>query len=678
MKIIESATAAAGRGDFNAAFELLAGADADGTLAPGERPLLAEVAYAAGRLDVVLSTWERVHAERARAGEHLGAAEAAVRMAQHLLMDTALMAPGRAWLARAETLLAGDEDNPVFAWLAIVRNYLYLLSGDFDNARSWARRAIEVGNRCEPVAAVVAKVAEGRRLILEGKAGEGLHVLDEAAGAVFAADLPSVPSGMMYCELVCGAYGVGQYDLAEQWTEAYERWSPRATGSMGGRCRVHRAELLRLRGALAEAEVEATAACEELRPFLRRELGWPLTELGMIRLRRGDLAGAEEAFVAAHELAWDPHPGFALVCLARGDVAAARAAIRDALDHPMNVPSKERPPSTDLRRVPLLDAQVEIDIAAGELESARAAAEELAVLADRFESKAFAAAGALARGRVALAGGDAGAARPHLERAVHWWTDIQAPYEIAVARTELAAALAAAGYGDRARLEERAAETALQRIGAHHVVPVPASVAQSAAPHVKSTPAVAPFAASAGVFRREGDLWVVTFEGETARLRDLKGMHYLARMFAEPGREIHVLDLIGNPDPELPPSSLGHAGALLDARAKEMYRRRLAEIDEDLEAAQRDNDLGRAAQAERERDFLVRELSRAVGLGGRDRMAGSASERARAAATRALRLAIARLRADHTALAEHLDRTIRTGTFFVYEPDPRAPIDWQL
>ncbi len=674
MDVIEAASAAAGRGDFKGAFELLAAAEADGSLSPNDRPRLAEVAYAAGRLDVVFATWERIHAERVRAGEPLGAAEAAVRMAQHFLIDTALIAPGRAWLARAEALLAGNEENPVFAWLALVRSYQHVFSGDFDAARPWARRALEVGTRCEPVAAAFARVAEARRLVLEGNARDGVRLLDEAAAASFAADLPVVPAGMIYCELVCGAQGVGQYDLAEQWTEAYSRWLPRAQGSLGGRCRVHRAEILRLRGALAEAETEAMAACEELRPFLRRELGWPLTELGMIRLRRGDLAGAEEAFVAAHEVSWDPHPGFALVCLAQGDVGRARAAIRDALDHPMMVPSKERPPSTDLRRVPLLDAQVEIEIAAGDVVGAQAAAEELGALAERFESKAFMAAALLARGRVALVGGDASAARLLLERAVQSWTEVNAPYEISVARSVLSAALSAAGQTDRARLERRAAETALQRIGAHHVVPVRGAMAGSpSAPQP-----LASSAASAAVFRREGDVWIVTFEGETTRLRDLKGMQYLARLFAEPGREIHVLDLVGNRDPELPPSSLGHAGAVLDARAKEMYRRRLLEIDEDVEAARGNNDVGRITQAEREREFLVRELSRAVGLGGRDRLAGAASERARAAATRALRQAITRLREHHTALAEHLDRTVRTGTFFSYQPDPRAPVDWQL
>src|SRR5262245_5743861 len=135
---------------------------------------------------------------------------------------------------------------------------------------------------------------------------------------------------MVYCELVCGLQAVAQYDLAEQWTQAMERWSQRdALGSLHGRCRVHRAEILRVRASLADAERASLEACAELRPYLRRELGWPLTELGRIRMQKGDLRGAEEAFLAALQLGWDPQPGPALVCLAEGNVAQATALIRD-------------------------------------------------------------------------------------------------------------------------------------------------------------------------------------------------------------------------------------------------------------------------------------------------------------------------------------------------------------
>ena len=170
-------------------------------------------------------------------------------------------------------------------------------------------------------------------------------------------------------------------------------------------------------------------------------------------------------------------------------------------------------------------------------------------------------------------------------------------------------------------------------------------------------------------------------------VRDLKGLHYLARLLADPGREFHVLDLVasgGDPaasigvttDPELTPSDWGDSGPLLDAHAKNAYRRRLAEIDEDLDDARLTRDDGRAAQAEAERDFLIRELSRAVGLGGRDRRAGSASERARVSVTRAIRHALSRLRQHHPPLGEHLDRAIRTGTYCVYLPDSRITPAW--
>ena len=149
-------------------------------------------------------------------------------------------------------------------------------------------------------------------------------LLDEAGVATVSGELDPLSTGVVYCELVCALQALAQYDLAEEWTAAMERWRHgQPVGSVHGRCRVHRAEILRLRGSCSEAEQEALLACEELRPYLRRELGWPLTELGRIRLRRGDIQGAEEAFLAAHEVGWDPQPGLALVQLAKGDVALA-------------------------------------------------------------------------------------------------------------------------------------------------------------------------------------------------------------------------------------------------------------------------------------------------------------------------------------------------------------------
>ena len=222
------------------------------------------------------------------AGDKVAAAGAAVRVAMHLLFDTALMAPVRGWLARAERLLEGQDETPAHAWFAVVRAYERMLTGDLDSARPWARRAVEVGSKLDPAACALGRVAEARLLILDGDVEQGLALLDEVGVATVSGDLDPLSTGVVYCELVCALQGLAQYDVAEEWTEAMERWcKTNAIGSLHGRCRVHRAEILRLRGACNEAERVALGACDELRPYLRREMGWPLSELGRIRLRTG-------------------------------------------------------------------------------------------------------------------------------------------------------------------------------------------------------------------------------------------------------------------------------------------------------------------------------------------------------------------------------------------------------
>ena len=124
-------------------------ADADGLAGPADLAVLGEVAYAAGHLDVTIEAWERAYALCVEAGDKDAAAGAAVRVAMHLLFDTALMAPVRGWLARAERLLDGQAETPASAWLAVVRTYERMLTGDLPGARPWARRAIELGSRLD-------------------------------------------------------------------------------------------------------------------------------------------------------------------------------------------------------------------------------------------------------------------------------------------------------------------------------------------------------------------------------------------------------------------------------------------------------------------------------------------------------------------------------------------------
>jgi tetratricopeptide (TPR) repeat protein len=694
---LERAREAAAGGEWRHAYELLAQVDARAGVHGPDLVLLATTAYAAGHVDEAIDAWERVHGDAVRGGHAIEAAAAAARVALHLLLDTALLAPIRGWTARAERLLEGHDDTPVHAWLALIHSYERLFSGDVDAAIPWARRAIEVGSRREPAVAALGRVAEARSVIAQGDVVRGVALLNEAAVAAVSGEIDPLSTGIVYCEVVCAFQAIAQYDLAEQWTDAMERWCRgRAVGSIHGRCRLHRAEILRLRGSCEEAEQEALRACEELRPYLRRELGWPLTELGRIRLRKGDLPGAEEALVAAHQAGWDPQPGLALVRLAQGDVSRSGALIQGALDHPVSVPSKELPPNTDLRRAPLLEADVQIAIAAGDLSRAQSAAGELTRIAAAVGSAALTAGATVARGRVQLALADAAGAAQLFKAAAQQWRGVGAPYETALARLLLGCALSAQGDDAQAALEIAAARATFERLG----VPPPGMPAAGGPPHgilTTATPRLpgtrvsAPAGSPAAeTFSREGEYWSVVFDGRATRLRDAKGLRYLARLLARPGRECHALDLVieeqqadpvrrpGDVESAHLPHAAGDAGEVLDRRAKEVYRRRLAEIDQDVDEARRSGDADRADQALAERQFLVRELARAVGLGGRDRRVGSAAERARVSVTRAIRQAMARVRTHHPALGEHLERAIRTGTYCVYLPDPRAPVDWRI
>ena len=249
LGVVERARDAAARGDWQQAFDLLMQADADGVLALTDLPVLGEVAYAAGYLDVTIETWERAYAAYTQAGDEVAAAGAAVRVAMHLLFDTALMAPVRGWLARAERLLEGRGETPAHAWFAVVRAYERMMIGERESARVYARRAIEIGATGDDAAAAIGRVAEARLLVLDGEVEQGLALLDEAGVAVTSGDLDPLSTGVVYCELVCALQGLAQYDMAEEWTEAMERWTrTNAIGSLHGRCRVHRAEILRLRG----------------------------------------------------------------------------------------------------------------------------------------------------------------------------------------------------------------------------------------------------------------------------------------------------------------------------------------------------------------------------------------------------------------------------------------------
>ena len=214
-----------------------------------------------------------------------------------------------------------------------------------------------------------------------------------------------------------------------------------------------------------------------------------------------------------------------------------------------------------------------------------------------------------------------------------------------------------------------------------------------------SAPVTRPARKEKGVFRKEGEYWTVGYGGKAFRLKDTKGLGYLAHLLRHPSVEFHVLDLAGgmpgqhdedDSDHGLPRgdenlekagihiTSLGDAGEMLDDQAKASYRRRLSELREELDEAKEIGNVDRAEQAEQEIEALTSELSRAVGLGGRNRRAASASERARQSITKTIKAVMERIAQSDAALGDHLARCIKTGTFCSYQPADDFPIAWEF
>jgi hypothetical protein len=252
-------------------------------------------------------------------------------------------------------------------------------------------------------------------------------------------------------------------------------------------------------------------------------------------------------------------------------------------------------------------------------------------------------------------------------------------------QVDLARVLRTRGQRGDAKRADRLEHDALATAQALGMPALLATITSTGLEDVPQEPAVT----ASGRFRREGEYWTVTWDGSTVRVRDAKGMRYLAMLLAHPGREFHALDLVGNgvaaPGPVrardetgMTVRDIGDAGVRLDAEAKSAYLERLRELRLEAAEAEEWNDPERSARAHAEIGFLTDELKGAVGLGGRDRPEASASERARLSVTRAVRSAITRIAEQQPTLGSHLSATVRTGTFCSYQPDPRLSTTWEI
>ncbi len=429
-RLIEARDARA-RHDWQACFDALtaAGTDSSDPTVESERlDLLADAAWWLGRLDDCIDARERAYVLYDELGDDRRAGQCAVWLYEHHCFRASPSIAG-GWLRRARRALDANEDCVEFGALLLREAETAHGSGELELAAGLAERGVELGRRLRS-ADLEAEALQtlGRVLIDRGRPADGLSLLDEAMLFVFDARLSPYSTGKVYCSLISACEQLSDLARAAEWIAATARWAERHPFAVfPGLCRVHHATTLQWRGQWADAEREATRACDELAGINLPNAAAAWAEIGDIRRRLGDLGAAEAAFLQADRLCSQPRAGLALLRLAQGHTDLATSIITEAL----NNAGWNR-----LSRAKVLPACAQIAIAAGDIDTAVAAVDELETIAGDFNSAGLDAAAVSARGRVQLAHGDP-AACATLRTAVSRWTDLGVPYELATARTLL-------------------------------------------------------------------------------------------------------------------------------------------------------------------------------------------------------------------------------------------------
>jgi DNA-binding CsgD family transcriptional regulator len=432
--------------------DALAAADRRAPLGADDLELLATAAYMLGREAEYLGCLERAHHAHLDAGEDARAVRCTFWLALTLTLR-GKAGPATGWLGRGQRLLAG-RDSVEQGYLRTVAAEHRLEEGDLAAADAELTGAAEIAERFGDADLLAMAVHDqGKLRIKQGRAAEGLRLMDEAMVAVTSGGLSPIVTGLMYCSMIDGCQEVHAVGRAREWTAALTQWCARQPDMIAftGVCLVHRAELMQLDGAWRDALEEARRAAGR-----GTATGKALYRQGELHRLRGELAAAEDAYREASRHGYEPQPGLALLRLVQGKPDAAAAAIRRVVTETAEEP----------RRTALLPACVEIMLATGDLDAARGACAELESIAGRHAGGMTEALAAHARGAVELAGGDAEAALVALRRAATLWQELGVPYEAARARVLLARACRALRDGDAAALELEAARGVFERLGA--------------------------------------------------------------------------------------------------------------------------------------------------------------------------------------------------------------------
>ncbi len=443
-------------GDWNLAIRAFAESDAQEALGAVDLERWADAKQISGDAEGAIGPFERAAAAHGSVDDVHGLARAALALAQ-IHYEHLQLSVSKGWLRRAQSALSVGRTRE-HGLAAAMGARICVAEGELAEAVRGAELAIEIGRELDDVDIQVLGMNNlGIALVAQGDVRRGVAVHDEAAALVLSGSASPVVGGLVYCGIIWTCRNRGDWERAAEWTQTFTRWcSERSVELHSGNCRLHHAEVLHHRGDWVAAEREARHACDLLSRLGPYAEGDACRVLGDLKLQYGDLDGAEKTYRRAHELGWDPQPGYSQLLVKRGRVAAAlRALERSLLDATW---------ANRQRRGLLLASLVGVALQAGDVERAKAALAELEQHPEVWDSTANTAIVAQARAEYCEHTGDASSAVIQLRQAVRGWHQVGSPWHVAKARLRLARLYLAEGDADAAELELSAVRNCAEQL----------------------------------------------------------------------------------------------------------------------------------------------------------------------------------------------------------------------
>ncbi len=371
---------------------------------------------------------------------------------------------GSGWMGRAMRLLSELPEGVEHAYILFMEFEGALSGHDYETAYAKAKALQEAGTHFgEPNLRALGITGEGRVRLKQGRAAEGIALLDEAMLLAVSGGLAPEWAGNIYCTLMVACNELADYQRAAEWTRATQQWCEGlgAAGPFTGVCRVHRAQVLRLQGSWEEAARQAMLVVEEIGDFDVATVAESYYELGEVKRHAGEMEEAEAAYLQAHTMGRDPQPGLALLRSGRTRGGPVMASLQFALTSE---------PHDRLKRAKLCAAVCEIASYSDDGELAQQALEELTETAELYGTPGLRALAFQSRARFEIAHFRQEAAIPLLKQAALLWQQLGAPYEVARTRVLLARAYDGClqDYAYEAAMERKAARDVFERLGAKH------------------------------------------------------------------------------------------------------------------------------------------------------------------------------------------------------------------